>query len=298
MKTKNVFILLTIFLCFHVPGYAQAPANDECSNAISFVIGTNTCGASVNGSTQNATQSSNLPFPSCDYATGGYNDDIWYKFTAAQSGLVKFEFTNIAGGDPNRSLSIAIDSGVDCTNLTAIVCTQAVQNLGSLRVKQGTTYYLRLYSADADPAEYKSFSFCAYRISNDECSQAKSLTIGNILTREGYNEYGTTDGSTQSSTTPLPSCGGSGYSDDVWYKFTAAVSGNMHLRVQSFALVSVQLYSGNCSGLMALECVDGVSYYPSFININAVAGTEYYVRIFSTDPDPAVSAEFFIPLTH
>ncbi len=294
---KKFFSVISILFFITAVASAQAPANDECENAVEITLDINACSNTINGSTQNATQSSTLPSPSCDFAGGAYDDDVWYKFTAAQSGIVKFEFSNIAGGTENAYLSIAINSGADCNSLSELHCSYAIQNLGQFRVTQGTTYYLRLFSSANDPAEYKSFSFCAYLISNDECGTAKELTVGNINNYFAYGQYGTTDGSTQSSTTPLPACEVDGINDDVWYKFTATSTGNTHIRFANitFNSIAVQAYEGNCTGLSLLDynCVT-TSTNTGYVNINALAGNTYYIRVFTTDPNPAVFSDFYI----
>ena len=289
---KQFYLIGCLFLCINM-AIAQAPANDECVNAQVITLGVNTCGDPVNGTTVNATQSSTLPYPSCDYGNGGYDDDVWYTFTPPQSGIATFEFSNITGGGLYDYLSATLYSGPDCNNLTEVMCSYYAGSLSNIHVHQGTTYYLRLYSYSSDPTINKSFTLCGYISENDECSSAKELTIGNIPYANVNQRYGTTDGATESTTTPLPSCS-SGYNDDVWYKFTATVSGNTHIRIYSLGNVSAQVYSGNCADLTPLACNSGSIYHYFFMNVNAVAGNDYYVRVFSTDPDPSVYTDFHI----
>ena len=287
---KIICTLVCSFLFCITSIFAQAPINDDCINAIDLVLGINACSNPVNGTTENATQSMQAA-PSCDYLAGGYDDDVWYKFTAAQSGLAKFEFTNMTGGT-NAILSVAAYSGSDCNNLTEINCTQYAGYFNILHVTQGTTYYLRLYSSLNDPLEYKSFTLCAYMINNDECTTAQQLLPGNITTI-GYNSVqGTTYGATESITTPLPTCPGN--NDDVWYKITAAATGNMHVRLYSGANLSYQVYSGDCNGLTALDCIQATAFQYSYYNVSAVSGNDYYIRIFTTDPSPTFFADFSI----
>jgi len=289
---KQFYLIGCLFLCINM-AIAQAPANDECVNAQVITLGVNTCGDPVNGTTVNATQSNTLPYPSCDYGNGGYDDDVWYTFTSPQSGIATLDISNMTGGAFYDYLSATLYSGPDCDNLTEVMCSQYAGYLSNIHVHQGTTYYLRLYSFSSDPMINKSFTLCGFVSNNDECNLAKELTVGNIQYANFNSQYGTTDGATESTTTPLPSCS-SGNNDDVWYKFTATESGNTHIRIYSFGNLSAQAYSGSCGDLVPLACNSGSIYHYFFMNVNAVAGNDYYVRVFSTNPNPSVYIDFHI----
>ncbi|MFZ1529490.1 MAG: hypothetical protein WAT19_12105, partial [Ferruginibacter sp.] len=237
---KIICTLISSFLFCITSIFAQAPVNDDCINAIDLVLGINTCSNPVNGTTENATQSMQAA-PSCDYLAGGCDDDVWYKFTATQSGFVNFQFSNIAGVNEYAYLSAALYSGNDCNNLTEVSCSYYAPYLSRVHVTQGITYYLRLFTYSLDPQEYKSFTLCAYLDSHDECITAGELVVGNIMGIGFNTTNATTDGSTESSTNPLPAC--AGYNDDVWYRITAPLTGNIHVRLYGWANLSYQVYS-------------------------------------------------------
>jgi hypothetical protein len=288
---KIICTLISTFLFFITSIYAQAPVNDDCINAIDLVLGINACSNPVNGTTENATQSMQAA-PSCDYLAGGYDDDVWYKFTATQSGFVNFQFSNIAGVNEYAYLSAALYSGNDCNNLTEVSCSYYAPYLSRVHVTQGITYYLRLFTYSLDPQEYKSFTLCAYLDSHDECITAGELVVGNIMGIGFNTTNATTDGSTESSTNPLPAC--AGYNDDVWYKITAPLTGNIHVRLYGWANLSYQVYSGGCNGLTALDCIQATAFQYSYYNVSAVSGNDYYIRVFTTDPSPTFFADFSI----
>ena len=83
----------------------------------------------------------------------------------------------------------------------------------------------------------------------------------------------------------LPPCTATGYSaNDVWYKFVA--TGTTHsitLTPTSFTDFMMQVYSGSCSSLTSIACIDNtiISEIEGGTLTNLTPGVTYYVRVFS-----------------
>ena len=105
---------VTFDICVHdtVP---DPPANDECASAVSIIpTSTQSCTMSVSGELLGATASNTSD---CS-GSGGFDDDVWYHFTAAEvSHVVALE--NIAGS--TQDLDVQVLSGT-CGSLNEIAC--------------------------------------------------------------------------------------------------------------------------------------------------------------------------------
>src|SRR5215213_1240564 len=74
----RLVVLSIISLLFWHASQSQAPANDECSGAITLTVNSNnSCTSIYTGNTGNSTQS----LPSC-VSSGYAAKDVWFKFTA------------------------------------------------------------------------------------------------------------------------------------------------------------------------------------------------------------------------
>lgn len=110
---------------------------------------------------------------------------------------------------------------------------------------------------------------------NDNCDGA--IDISTTIT-------GSTFGATQSQ--PADACGGyTGFADDdVWFQFTATTTGPAtidFLGGNNFDGV-LELFEGSCGSLVSLTCSDqSAEGGNESISINAIAGTNYKVRVYS-----------------
>jgi hypothetical protein len=271
---------------------APAVANDDCDNAIALTPAA-TCAAPTAGNTTNGS----VDFAGC---TGNADDDIWYKFTATASSHEILVTPTIATFDP----VIELFSGI-CTNLTSITCMNAnganvAEDIIATGLTIGNTYYVRVYHFAAG-AGGGTFNICVLNPpaapANDDCAGAITLTDNASC----ITTAGTTLGGTASSGTTA--CSGSN-ATDVWYKFVAA---NSSCTVTVAAVSGsmdpvVELYSGSCGALTALNCQDatlsggtevitpvgltiGNTYY---VQVSDYLGGGYNFNICVSGPGPAV----------
>lgn len=113
---------------------------------------------------------------------------------------------------------------------------------------------------------------------NDDCVGATDLST---------LQSGTTLGATQSQ--PGDPCGGytGSADDDVWYQFSALSTGTVDIILNGSADFDgvLEVFKGNCGSLTNVSCSDVTQKGGTeHITINALAGTNYKVRVYSFGP--------------
>lgn len=275
-----------------------APANDECSAAVSLSVSpTLTCASPVSGTTLSATNSGLAVSP----CTGTADDDVWYKFTATGTDHVVL-LSNVAAVGTSTSTSVytQVFSGA-CGTLTSIKCGTAV-NTPLTGLTPGQTYYVRVYNSNTNGSTLyaNSFNICIGTPppppANDDCANAASLSVSS--TDAFLNAVnGSTVSATQSSGVTAPTCSPSGINDDVWYSFTATGATHLVHVLYTDNATSTQVYSGTCGALTAMTCFDGAYGNSSVLLQNLVAGQTYYVRVYSSSSTATTTSNFQIAVT-
>ncbi|MCS6917442.1 MAG: hypothetical protein RMK52_05315 [Chitinophagales bacterium] len=120
---------------------------------------------------------------------------------------------------------------------------------------------------------------CVSAPANDDCLNATSLTSGSFC------QYvpGFINNPTNPTASAPPCSGIPNTNDDVWYRFVAPSTIDT-VRVQSIFPMDavVQLFSGNCSSLNLLQCVNntGSGGVETLVATGLTVGQTYYVRVF------------------
>ena len=114
---------------------------------------------------------------------------------------------------------------------------------------------------------------------NDDCAGATNLST---------LQRGTTLGATQSQA--ADPCGGytGSADDDVWYQFSAIATGPIDVNLNGDANFDgvLEVFKGNCGSLTYVSCSDATAKGGNeHITINALAGTNYKVRVYSFGPN-------------
>ncbi|MEJ5105462.1 T9SS type A sorting domain-containing protein [Chryseobacterium sp. MYb328] len=259
------------------------PSNDECAAAVTLTVNPDmNCGAVTAGTTLAATDSS----VDIDPCYGTPDDDVWYKFTATDSGHI-ISLSNVAsvGSEDSDYIGFQIFSG-DCNGLTSIVCSSysGVSIAEGLTI--GETYYVRVYSMDEGGQFAQSFNICVGTLppppTNDDCTTAITLTVNPNMNCSSKT-FGHTRGATESSQSVSP-CYGE-VDDDVWYKFTAtstahviSLSNMISIGTEDSYSLLFQVFSGDCSNPTSIECSD---YDDMKVISNLTAGETYYIRVYT-----------------
>lgn len=134
------------------------PANDYCGSAIALSVYSNTCGNTVAGDVNGATQSA-VP-TSCDGFSSTNANDVWFTFTATST-------THVITVIPSIGMDAVVDLRNGCPG-NSIDCEDAGGGEGSTEVLQatgltiGNTYYVRVYDYTGanNPPTTTSFTIC------------------------------------------------------------------------------------------------------------------------------------------
>ncbi len=283
------FFITVLFL---LPGspikvQAQAPANDNCVNAITLTSST----LLTTGTTVNATES--LPAIYCSGSEGNADDDVWYKFIATAN-----SHTVIVMGDGLFDAVIDVRSGA-CNGVN-IACADIYQDGGTETVYLsgltiGNTYYVRVYSYWEAELDSGTFKIGVFPPPNDDCANA--ITLTSATTFSGVKC------STVTATQSLAAinCNGTGTADDdVWYKFTAAST------VQVVTVIGegdfdavIDVRSGACNGVN-IGCASATSSggTESVRLTGLTIGNIYYIRVYSAGGLSYDRGTFTIGVTH
>lgn len=158
---------------------AQAPvqpANDYCGNATPLNVYGISCGATVSGDVNGATQSA-AP-TNCGGYTSANANDVWYTFIATAT---SHTITVV----PSAGLDAVVDLRTACPG-TSIDCADvgggegATETLQATGLIPGTTYYVRVYdySGAANPPTTTTFTICV----TTPCQTPSTPTINGSTT--------------------------------------------------------------------------------------------------------------------
>ena len=278
---KKLYYLCAVF-AFSFQAFAQ-PANDNCSGAVSLTVNTTgDCATLVAGSLVGATDSG-----AGDHGAGVPSDDVWYTFVATNTTQV-IKLLNVAG-TPTDLVHEILTGG--CDDLTTFYIGDDPDTSSVSGFVVGDTYYLRVFSYQADPATSTTFDVCVSGPpappANDNCDAAVALTV-NADSLCGTVVAGTLAGATDSG----EGDNGDGTpNDDVWYTFVATASSQKIslLNVEgSPSDLMIEVLTGSCGDLTSFALSDP----ESTLVTELTEGDTYYLRIFSYQNAPALSTTF------
>ena len=262
----------TFNICIGTP--PPPPVNDDCAGAVVLTVNPDfDCDVVTAGSTVSATESME------ENCNGNPDDDVWYSFVATgETHSVKLmDIEAVLGW--NTDMYFEVFDG-DCSANTSLYCSDEDIDLVS-GLTAGQTYYLRVYSYGDDARQ--NFNICIgtppASPANDDCGGAIALTVNPDLECTAITSSQTT-GATQSME-PDP-CDGSP-DDDVWFSFVATQDAHRITLSNIEAVIGwstdmyLQVLDGTCDALTSVECSDN----EAVIVDNLVAGTTYYVRVYT-----------------
>lgn len=247
------------------------PANDDCDGVITLNVNANlTCSNTMSGTVASATAS-----PIGAGCGPGFDDDVWFNFTATQTSHL-ISLLNVSGS--TTAMTIEVLQGLEnCSGLFSVYCGDGEMNpVGGLNI--GSNYLIRVATSTTIANQNTTFDVCVGTFppppSNDECSGAVALSHTNTCFVTDGNITSATD-----SGISAPSCGG-GPNDDIWYSFEA-LTPNPNIDVSAAFDGIVELFENSCGSLNSLGCND-FSLNPTFSPAGLNIGTTYYLRVYST----------------
>jgi len=269
---------LTFTICVTSPTIPSPPVNDNCAGAINL-IPSNSCSPYL----QNLAGATLSP-QSTPICGGNLNDDVWYKFTAAQTSTIIQ-----ATGQGTYDMAMAAYSGscvtttfIDCINNTGAGQTETLV-LNGLTI--GQTYFLRIYDFAAGVPINANVSICVVNVipppvpTNDLCDDAIPMNCGDIA--YGQNSNGGTSGGD-----PIAVCGGMSVAgiNGIWYRVFGTGD---YFRVSTCNGTTfntkIAVYSGSCGTLNCVSSNDDFtgcgSGLQSKVSWQSVSGTDYFILV-------------------
>lgn len=244
-----------------VSGFPVPPANDLCNNAVQVEI----AGDLVEGSNRDASIYTN--YPSLNSLARA---DIWYKFTAPNTGQ---HFT--AYSNANFSDIITLYSG-GCNNLTELAGNHKGQLLDMPLLNPGETYYLQVAGNFATVEGEVKMTILPTDESvqpNDQCFQAIPVPVGGDCV-PGSNAGATASGY-------HPDCVVE-TDHDIWYSFVAPASGSVQINTGADFEHAVAVWKGDCNNLQEVFCARNPLRCDGFVAVHDLTpGQTYFVQIAS-----------------
>ena len=272
-----------------VPGGAGGPvgpANDLCVNAASL---------SGYGSFPFNTTSAATDGPSETLCTGSgssqvYND-VWFTYTACTSGT---HTVSTCGSNFDSRIAVygaacpggTANTAIACNDDSAVCGTGSLQSNLTFSATSGQTYRIRLGSYYNNMIQGQGYGQGNLVLSGPACGLLGDACAGPIaLTGYGATAF-TTVGATTDGTAPS-SCGTGGQiGNDIWFTYTACVSGSHTVDTCAGGNYdsTLVLYTGACGALTQAGCNDdttgcGAGSLSSRIIWTATAGTQYRIRL-------------------
>ncbi|WDO14432.1 T9SS type A sorting domain-containing protein [Flavobacterium sp. WW92] len=272
----------TFNICVGVP--PAAPANDDCTGAISVAVNTNnSCTLRTSGTVVSATDSGEVVS-----GVGTADDDVWFTFTATATSH-RIKLLNVEGDETDL-----VHEALEGSCGGQLLSLQASDSDSSLitGLTIGTTYYLRVFTYGDSGAESTTFDICIgippTAPANDECAGAVALTVNSDLLCTSK-----TAGTLVSATNSGIGADTGTADDDVWFSFVATSTTHKISLLNSNGdqtdLVH-EVMDGNCNALTILNSSDDDISTASGLTI----GTTYYVRVFSYGTNAPESTAFDI----
>lgn len=281
----------------------QAPANDDCTDAIALTVNTDaSCSIKTAGTIAGATDSGES-----NSALGSADDDVWYTFVATATSH-KISLLNVEG-DPTY-LVHEVMQGLCGGQLESLNASELASSIVS-GLTVGNTYYVRVFSYDDGIIGSTTFDVCVSILptppTNDDCANAITLTAATTYAGGAVNStvVGATD-SADDSSIPDPDC--ANYNGgDIWYKVVIPADGKLTIQTGNPTNSSdtsfdsgLAVYSGTCDALELVDCDDdsGASGNYSRINLTGrTPGETVYIRVweYSNDEEELFSIAAWSP---
>jgi len=282
----KIFVFTSLFLLTSNLLFAQAPANDNCANAVIITPGAVSC---TSGNNTNATADGTAPTGCAGVnalTSPLANKSVWYKVTTTYAQTV-IDVTN--GGSTLANFNLVVSAYASCGG-SSISCANSGGNNAaeSLVLTAPGTYWIRIDGIATPVVGGATGPFCISANEfnppqNDNCANAIPLTLGDPC-KNGTNVNASAGTPTPSGCAGIGGLGGGSLANrSVWYSFEASgpwssveVTGSPNLDIV------LSVFANSCSG-SSIKCLNanGVGGDEAAL-VSTVAGTTYYVMVDGT----------------
>lgn len=218
-----------MFFWFAVSAKAQAPANDNCSSAITLTNITDFCSGNAAYTSVNATPSG-LAAAQNWTAPG---NDVWFKFIATAFDVNISVTGNANGGGTLNTPLIALYTTPDCASFSEMIGSNtSTATLGTLYkggLTIGQTYYIRISGASNSTGTFKMCinNYSPILKAGQDFGTASIICDTTAFTQTNVTGAGTNSRESAGTCLDVDSKGGPIEANSAWYKWTAANNGTL-----------------------------------------------------------------------
>ncbi|MES2690403.1 MAG: T9SS type A sorting domain-containing protein [Bacteroidota bacterium] len=274
---------------------AQATQFELLKNSVRYLI-TGAKGSQVLTIEWNEMEIYNNAGPSINFQLKLYEQDSRIEFVYGRmfgfNGTVNYTYSYSSGMSGSVVASTPLSGQVICQQL-ANVLNFSNTNTTSLS-ELPDCYSTLVWTPNTSPA---TSSEPARSITNNECLAAVVLPVQYGVQNDFCKIYSTRSATASTGITACNAATPGTPDDDVWFKFTTTAAGNYGITVNGSGGFNpvVQLFSGNCSSLTPIACVNatGNGLIETLTANNLVEAT-YFVRIYDANTGSGGSGNFVI----
>jgi hypothetical protein len=312
MNRSTLAFLLAVF----VAGAAYAQ-NDECIGALTIGTGTNPAPA-ASGNTftmTGATLSAGWPNPPACIASTMISADVWFSFAPATTGVYRIDTEWPVGFAPGTLTDTTLEVFPDtlCVPGPSIACdddsgvTSSFLSLLTVPLNAGSVYYVRVgdWGTFSGGTFYLNVTFLGLPPGNDDCGTSVTIAAGtNPAPAASGNTFSNAVATTSAGW--ATNCSGVNIAKDVWFDFTATMSGLHQIDTETpagFAIGTItdtvlEIHNGACVVGPALACDDDAGTTGtgllSICVVNLTAGSTYKVRVGAYSLATVTEGTFYI----
>ena len=278
-------------------GSSNAPSNNDICNATDFGTITNT--ETLNNQTN---ECANIELDEPGLFAYAQNT-VWYQFIAPPSGNIDITISP-TNGNLNPEIYLYGTNGTSCAfaDLLLVSSTTSSNTLSTTCIIPGETYFIQLDGQISGPTGPFNISiadnnpnYAAIEPSNNECLDAIPLFVQDESCFIGdgtwdVENYGQPTVSLNDAY--VQSCNPNGNCGDTWYCFTLPSSGTVLIEgedegsvVGSSSDLTVIAYTGDCNGLVPLDCEMGGTNADISYEVEAEPGSKVYLQVFNGGGD-------------
>lgn len=209
-----------------------------------------------------STPSSGVPNPTCGNYSAAMagSGDVWFQVEAPANGYLKIQTAQTTDLQSLTDCGMSAYRGT-CTSLSLLGCNagtvaNTMPSLEFSNLVPGETIYIRFWDKQCNERGY--FNICCFtkRPDNDNCADAIPLNapMASSCVYEVYTTYGASNQSGFST----PNCGNY-QGSDVWFTVSVEVGRRIVVTTEWGDIMNgaLALYSGECTNLSFLQCVEG-----------------------------------------
>jgi len=217
--------------------------------------------------------------------------DVWFRWTAPSTDF----FVVSTCLQTSVDTKLAVYSGTTCPPGQPTACSDdwgGVQALALFLASSGSTYLIQIGTPPGGTTGTGTFRVLPVPSSGDECGSPAAVTGTGVFAFDNTLASTGTQGQSNPGCVPVPR--------DVWYSWTAPITGMAHLDTcgQTPSDTNLAVYAGmGCPGATSLACDDDGCGLQSILQWPVTGGASYMLQIGGTSATSGSYGTFLLEVT-